>query len=70
MNKDNVGYSNKFQNYLKQKFSLEKLSKKLQKWNELEFGDRLKEFNKAIKTYNKERSNASLKQVPLLTEKR
>jgi hypothetical protein len=27
MNKDNVGYSNKFQNYLKQKFSLEKLSK-------------------------------------------
>jgi hypothetical protein len=53
MNKDNVGYSNKFQNYLKQKFSLEKLSKKLQNWNELEFGDRLKELNKAIKTNNK-----------------
>jgi hypothetical protein len=53
MNKDNVGYSNKFQNDLKQKFSLEKLSKKLQNWNELEFGDRLKELNKAIKTNNK-----------------
>jgi hypothetical protein len=31
MNKDNVGYSNKFQNDLKQKFSLEKLSKKTTK---------------------------------------
>lgn len=70
MNKDNVGYSNKFQNYLKQRFSLEKLSKKLQNWNELEFGDSIKELNKAIKTYNKKRSKASLQQVPLLTEKR
>jgi hypothetical protein len=70
MNKDNVGYSNKFQNDLKQKFSLEKLSKKLQNWNELEFGDSIKELNKAIKTNNKKRSKASLQQVPLLTEKR
>jgi REP element-mobilizing transposase RayT len=43
----------KFQNYLKQKFSLKKLSKKLQNWHELEFGDFIKELNKAIKTNNK-----------------
>jgi type I restriction-modification system DNA methylase subunit len=40
---------NKFQNYLKQKFQLEKLSKKLENWHELEFGDFTKELNKSIK---------------------
>jgi hypothetical protein len=49
----------KFQNYLKQKFSLEKLSKKLQNWHELEFGDFIKELNKAIKVTNKLREKAA-----------
>ncbi|WP_298767582.1 TaqI-like C-terminal specificity domain-containing protein [uncultured Polaribacter sp.] len=43
----------KLQTYLKQKFQLEKLSKKLQNWHELEFGDFIKELNKAIKVSNK-----------------
>jgi hypothetical protein len=40
---------NKFSNYLKSQFLLEKLSNKLQNWHELEFGDFIKELNKAIK---------------------
>ena len=48
---DNI--ENKFQKYLKQKFQLEKLSKKLQNWHELAFGDFIKELNKAIKANNK-----------------
>lgn len=40
---------NKFSKYLQSQFSLEKLSKKLQNWHELEFGDFIKELNKAIK---------------------
>ncbi|APG65082.1 restriction endonuclease subunit M [Tenacibaculum todarodis] len=51
---------NKFQNYLKQKFSLEKLSKKLQNWHELEFGDFIKELNKAIKATNKQRQKDAI----------
>ena len=39
----------KFTKYLNVHFSLEDLPKKLQKWNELEFGDFIKELNKAIK---------------------
>jgi hypothetical protein len=39
----------KFSNYLLSQFSLERLPKKLQNWHELEFGDFIKELNKAIK---------------------
>ncbi|MFC7443613.1 Eco57I restriction-modification methylase domain-containing protein [Mesoflavibacter profundi] len=60
---------NKFQTYLKQKFKLEKLPKKLQNWHELEFGDFIKELNKAIKTNNKQRVKDSLEEVPTLTKK-
>ncbi len=38
-----------FSKYLTSKYSLEKLTKKLQNWYELEFGDFIKELNKAIK---------------------
>ena len=38
-----------FNNYIKSKFNLDKLSGKLQKWNELDFGDYIKEVNKAVK---------------------
>jgi len=41
--------SGKFSNYLQSQLSIEKLPKKLQNWHELEFGDFIKELNKAIK---------------------
>jgi hypothetical protein len=40
---------NKFTNYLQSQFSIDKLTKKLQNWHELEFVDFIKELNKAIK---------------------
>ncbi|MEO9571880.1 MAG: TaqI-like C-terminal specificity domain-containing protein [Polaribacter sp.] len=61
--------SNKFQNYLKQKFQLEKLPKKLQNWQDLEFGDFVKELNKAIKLSNKQRLKDNLQEIPALTKK-
>ncbi|WP_242521388.1 Eco57I restriction-modification methylase domain-containing protein [Tamlana sp. s12] len=59
----------KFQNYLKQKFELQKLSKKLENWYELEFGDFIKELNKAIKANNKLRVKEGLTDVSTLTKK-
>jgi len=61
--------ADKFQNYLKQKFQLQKLSKKLQNWHELDFGDFIKELNKAIKANNKLRVKEGLEEVPTLTKK-
>ena len=40
---------NKFTKYLQSQFPIEKLTKKLQNWHELAFGDFIKELNKAIK---------------------
>jgi len=60
---------NKFQTYLQQKFQLEKLTRKLQNWHELAFGDFIKELNKAIKTSNKQRFKDNLQEVPTLTKK-
>ncbi len=61
--------SNKFQYYLNSQFSLQKLSKKLQNWHELEFGDFIKELNKAIKANNKLRFKDGLEEVPILSKK-
>lgn len=61
--------SNKFQKYLQSTFQLEKLTKKLQNWHLLEFGDFIKELNKAIKVTNKELLKANQQEVPLLTKK-
>ena len=61
--------NNKFQKYLQQTFQLEKLSKKLQNWHELEFGEFVKELNKAIKANNKLRIKEGLEEVPSLTKK-
>lgn len=61
--------SEKFQKYIQQTFQLEKLSKKLQNWHELEFGDFIKELNKAIKANNKQRVKDGLDEVPTLTKK-
>lgn len=48
-NKNYLSVINKFQNYLLSQFSEIVLTKKLQNWHELEFGDFIKELNKAIK---------------------
>jgi hypothetical protein len=69
LNKNYQLLDSKFQNYLKQKFQLEKLSKKLQNWHELAFGDFIKELNKAIKTSNKQGLKDNLQEVPTLTKK-
>lgn len=39
----------KFARYLSSQFSFDKFSRKLQNWHELEFGEFIKELNKAIK---------------------
>lgn len=42
----------KFESYLKKYYSLNELTKKLKKWDDLEFLDFIKELNKAIKKSN------------------
>ncbi len=69
LNENFQNIANKFQKYLNSKFNLEKLSKKLQNWHELEFGVFIKELNKAIKANNKQRVKDGLEVVPTLTKK-
>ena len=59
----------KFYKYLSSYFNLQKLSKKLQNWHELEFGDFIKELNKAIKANNKLLVKDGLEAIPTLTKK-
>jgi hypothetical protein len=49
LNKELYSISNKYTNYLQSQLPIEKLTKKLQNWYELEFGEFIKELNKAIK---------------------
>jgi hypothetical protein len=67
--KEFTSLEGKLNNYLASKFQLEKLTKKLQNWHELAFGDFIKELNKAIKTSNKQRLKDNLQEVPTLTKK-
>lgn len=60
--------SDKFTTYLQSQFQIEKLSKKLQNWNELEFGEFIKELNKAIKKENKERVKNELEPIQVLSK--
>lgn len=69
LNKDFNSLTGKFQTYLQQKFSLEKLSKKLQNWHDLQFGDFIKELNKAIKAQNKLQISKGLQSLVPLTKK-
>jgi type I restriction-modification system DNA methylase subunit len=48
-NNRHIKLINAFSNYLKSTFSIEKLSNKLKKWQDLEFLNFIKELNKAIK---------------------
>jgi hypothetical protein len=52
-NKGLQEFSNKFQKYLQVTLQIKKLTKKLQNWHTLEFGEFIKEVNKAIKLTNK-----------------
>ncbi|SFZ94622.1 TaqI-like C-terminal specificity domain-containing protein [Flaviramulus basaltis] len=60
---------NKFQKYLESQFQLQKLSKKLQNWHELDFGDFISELNKAIKVNNKTLQTEGKEVVAELTKK-
>ncbi len=63
----------KFNDFLSAKFSLIKLSRKLENWHELSFADFIKELQKAIKKENRERKKAAgdgdYDEIPLLTKK-
>lgn len=60
--------SSKFTKYLQSQFVIEKLTKKLENWHELPFGDFIKELNKAIKETNKERIKNQLQSIKELTK--
>ena len=55
-----------FSSYLSSKYDLIKLPRKLENWHELEFGEFIKELNKAIKSTNKTRAKEA---VIILDEK-
>lgn len=59
----------KFSTFLSSNFTLEKPSRKLERWPELEFGEFIRELNKAIKKTNKEREKEGLEPVKELTKK-
>ena len=68
--------SNKFIKYLTNQYKLEKFTKKLENWHELEFGEFIKELNKAIKVTNREMAKDTAKglnidyvALPSLTKK-
>ena len=59
----------KFINYLTEKFSLLKTSRKLESWHDLTFGEFINELNKAIKATNKLRAKDNLESIATLTKK-
>jgi hypothetical protein len=68
LNKNLQEKSTKFKKYLQSQFPIEKLNKKLENWYELDFGDFIKELNKAIKTTNKGRATNNLQPIKELTK--
>jgi cell division FtsZ-interacting protein ZapD len=68
LNKELSSANNKFAKYLQSQFAIEKLTKKLENWYELSFGDFIKEVNKAIKVTNKERVKNELQPIKELTK--
>ncbi len=59
----------KFQRLISHSFNNLSLSRKLQNWHELEFGDFIKELNKAIKKTNRDRAKEGLEPIKELTKK-
>jgi adenine-specific DNA-methyltransferase len=62
-------FSTKFIKFFTQKYNLSSYSSKLDNWYDLEFGDFIKELNKAVRTSNKQRLKDGLQEVPELTKK-
>lgn len=60
--------NNKFEGYLTQKYNLKKLSRKLKNWQDSNFGEFIKELNKAIKATNKIREKEGKEPVATLTK--
>ena len=58
----------RFKSFFKSSIKLTKLSKKLENWHELSFGEFVSELNKAIKMINKERIKNELQPVKELTK--
>lgn len=58
----------KFVKYIAAKFDLLKTSRKLENWQDLSFGDFIKELNKAINTTNKQRAIDGLEPKATLTK--
>jgi hypothetical protein len=68
LNNDFQEKNTKFTKYLQSQFAIEKITKKLENWYELDFGDFIKEMNKAIKVTNKERVKNELQPIKELTK--
>jgi hypothetical protein len=68
LNEVSQNKSSRFIIYLKSQFQLEKLSKKLQNWYELDFSDFIKEVNKAIKSNNKALVKKEVLPIAVLTK--
>ncbi|PKD21807.1 restriction endonuclease subunit M [Salegentibacter salinarum] len=60
---------NRFQNYFKSVLHLNRLQRKLENWNDLDFSTFIKELNKAIKSANKIRTKENLDPITTLTKK-
>ena len=54
--------------YLYHQFRIEKFSRKLENWQDLDFGEFIKELNKAIKANNKLREKEGQAPVAVLTK--
>ncbi|MBT6006857.1 MAG: restriction endonuclease subunit M, partial [Prolixibacteraceae bacterium] len=60
--------TNAFIKYLNSQFTIEKLSRKLENWHELEFSEFIKELQHAIKKNNKIRINNGLQPIVMPTK--
>ncbi|MDQ7918411.1 N-6 DNA methylase [Mesonia sp. MT50] len=69
LNNQLINIVDKFKSYLLSQYPLEKLTKKLQNWHDLDFGDFIKELNKAINKENRERRKSEETELPTLTKK-
>lgn len=69
LNEDLNNDLKKYQTYISFKFSLIRLSRKLESWQDLNFGDFIKELNKEISATNKLRADENLIPIKKLTQK-
>ena len=69
LNKTMLVLSEKFAAYFKESSNLEAISRNLENWHELEFGEFIKELNKAIKKTNRERAKEGMELIKELTKK-